>query len=271
MRVAAVSFSVEGKPSFATRLSRAVRRAADRGADLIVLPELAVLGMVGATAPPDGPELVAWLAERADGYVELLVRLASMTETTIVGGSHIERRGGGVRNVCAIASPRGIRKVEKRVLTQWEANAWRLESGDAPSPDRDLGVLICYDCEFPELARPLALSGCRVLCVPSFTETAHGFSRVRLSCQARAIENQLFVVQASLVGSLEREPVPMSYGSSAILAPCVPPFPASGVLAETPRNRTGIAIADLDFDRLETGRTSGDVRNFEDSKRLLGA
>lgn len=270
MRVAAVSFSVDGKQPFANRLSQSVKGAADRGADLIVLPELAVLGMVDATAPADGPELVAWLSDRADGYVDLLWNLASETGTTIVGGSHLEHRGGGVRNVCAVVSPRRIHRVEKRVLTQWEANTWGLEPGDAALPDIDLGVLVCYDCEFPELARPLALAGCRVLCVPSFTETAHGFGRVRLSCHARAIENQLFVVQASLIGSLGREPMPGSYGSSAILAPCVPPFPASGVLAETPRNRAGIAIADLDVEVLETARASGDVRNFEDSKRLLG-
>lgn len=262
---------MNGKRSFATRLSRAVRAAADRGADLIVLPELVVLGMVDTSSPPDGPELVAWLADRAEGYVDHLTRLAAETGTTIVGGSHLERRGSRFRNVCAVASPGRIDRIEKQLLTQWEANDWELEPGRPPPPDRDFGVLICYDCEFPELARPLVMAGCRVLCVPSFTETAHGFARVRLSCHARAIENQIFVVQASLVGSLGREPVPASFGSSAILAPCVPPFPASGVLAETARNRSGIAVADLDFGSLETARTSGDVRNYRDSQRLLGS
>ncbi len=270
MRVAAISFSVEGKPPFDARLSRAVQRAADRGAELIVLPELAVLGMVDASSPPDGPALVAWLSDRAADYVDLLARLASQTGATIVGGSHLERRGPRIRNVCAVISNGVVHRVEKRVLTQWERNEWGLEPGDAPSGIGQVGVLVCYDSEFPELARPLALAGVRVLCVPSFTETAHGFGRVRLSCHARAIENQVFVVQASLVGSLGREPVPGSYGSSSILAPCVPPFPASGVLAESRRNVPGIAIADLDLDALESARAVGGVRNFEDSRRLLG-
>jgi predicted amidohydrolase len=95
----------------------------------------------------------------------------------------------------------------------------------------------------------------------------HGFHRVRESCRARAIENQVFVVHASLVGSLGREPVPSTAGSSAILAPCVEPFPADGVLAETRLNAEEIAVAELDFEALVASRESGDVRNWHDRSR----
>lgn len=258
MRVAAVSFDVGGLASgFEERIAGTIALAASRGAELVVLPELTVLGA--------GWGGVEGVADRAGSYVELLAGLSRDYGLTVVGGSHLERVGNRIRNVCAIAAADGrIERVEKRVMTQWERNEWGLEAGSVPAPHGDIGILICYDSEFPELARPLCRGGIRVLCVPSYTETRHGFQRVRWSCLARAIENQVFVVHASLAGSLGAEPVPSTYGSSAILAPSVPPFPESAVLAETPLNEEGMAIADLDFALLEAARGAGDVRNWND-------
>src|SRR3569832_94081 len=113
--------------------------------------------------------------------------------------------------------------------------------------DSRLGVTICYDSEFPESGRALAEEGVLVQCVPAFTETQRGFQRVRWSCRARAIENQNFVVHASLVGSLGREPAPSTYGSSAILTPSIEPFPIEAVLAETELGEEGVIVADLDL------------------------
>lgn len=259
LTVAAVAYRVGSARSFEEfliRIGRAVRRAAELGAELVVLPELAILD---ACAEPPGP-----LADLALDYVAYLEELVRCFGVTIVGGSHLERRHHGIVNTSAIVSPDGVVRVDKHILTPWESVEWGLVPGDPPRALGDLGIAICYDAEFPELIRPLARAGVKVLVVPAFTETQHGYQRVRWSCQARAIENQFFVVHSSLVGSLGREPVPSTYGRSAILAPSVPPFPESAVLAETPLNRSGIAIATLNFDLLEEARNSGDVRNWND-------
>ncbi len=103
-----------------------------------------------------------------------------------------------------------------------------------------------------------------IQCVPAYTETKHGFHRVRWCCHARTVENQIFVAHSSLVGDLGREPVLKTFGSSAVLCPPLHQFPESGVLAETEMNEEGIAITDLDLDLLEEARATGDVRNWHD-------
>jgi predicted amidohydrolase len=133
--------------------------------------------------------------------------------------------------------------------------------------DPPLGVAVCYDIEFPACAETLTESGCLALAVPAFTETMRGFQRVRWCAQARATERQVFVLHASLVGSLNREPVPTTYGSSAILTPSVLPFPETAILAETPMNQEAVAVADLDWESLLAARESDDVRNWHDRHR----
>ena len=143
---------------------------------------------------------------------------------------------------------------------------WNLggASGLRVSSSGQIGVTICYDCEFPESGRALAEAGVLIQCVPAFTETQHGFQRVRWCAQARATENQVMVIHASLVGSLGAEPVLTTYGSSAILTPSIAPFPMSAILAETELNCEGIAKVDVDLDWLATSRSRGDVRNWND-------
>ncbi len=267
MRVAAIAYQVRpgANPLGFYRSVRGwVRKAKSAGADLVVFPELMVLELLAPELPLADRDIPRRLEDRAEQYVGLLEALAEEFELTIVGGSHIENN----RNVCAVVSREGVQRVEKQMLTRWEADEWGLDPGSSPPILPHSAVSICYDCEFPELVRPLALQGATILCVPAYTETRHGHQRVRWSCLARAIENQFFVVHTALVGNLGGEPVPSTYGSSAIIAPSVPPFPDSAILAETPLNRPGMAIADLDFDALASCRKEGDVRNWEDFRSL---
>ena len=154
-------------------------------------------------------------------------------------------------------------------MTQFEIDDWGISPGNSlqAMPDSRFGIAICYDSEFSAGALAQAERGVQALCVPTYTETWHGFYRVRHCCLARATEMQIFVIQASLVGSLGREPLPEAHGSAAILAPSVVPFPFDGVLAESERDREGVAVADLDFEALLLSRTQGDVRNWEDRRK----
>ena len=97
---------------------------------------------------------------------------------------------------------------EKLHVTPDEIKSWGLNGGKLLNTfDTDcakIGVLICYDVEFPELSRLMADQGMQILFVPFLTDTQNAYSRVRVCAQARAIENECFVVIAGSVGNLPR-------------------------------------------------------------------
>lgn len=270
MKVVAWNWQVQrlwNLDKFLHKLGSVMATSGKLKADLVVLPELFVLECL-SFSPAKADHLVP---EHLSSYfvpiVEHLKRHAAHYGFTIVGGSLFLRSERGFENVCPIVFPhRPAHLVAKNRLTVYEREVWQLVPGErlAYFPDPGFGVAICYDSEFPESGRALAEAGAKLICVPAFTETAMGFHRVRGSCHARAIENQVFVAHASLVGSLRREPVPTTYGSSAILAPPGGRFHGKGVLHESHLNRFGVAAAVLDFDRLAQSRSEGDVRNWND-------
>ena len=236
--------------------------------DVLVLPEHFVLELLGIEPDLAEHKVAEYLVQYADALDEWLVRISGSSGLTIVGGSHFRRRESGrIGNACTTASPDGRLIVNwKNKLTEYERRVWKLEAGTGLKRLQDfrLAPLICYDAEFPEACRNLTEEGVELLLVPAFTETVRGFQRVRWSCQARAVENQIYVAHASLVGALGREPAPTAYGTSAILSPSIEPFPESAVLAETQLNEEGIAVAELDFSELTEARENGDVRNWRD-------
>ena len=269
-KVAVVSWKlrpISGDGDFFGHLFDFVNEAHATGANVLVLPELFVLELMQLEPEVKEVNVPKYLAQYGEVLEEWLQRICESSGMIIVGGSHFKNSSRGILNVCAVAHPQlGIALTEKNNLTNYEQEIWGLArgSGLAKLPDTRLGVTICYDCEFPESGRALAENGVLLQCVPAFTETEHGFHRVRYCSHARAIENQIFVAHASLVGDIGREPVPSTHGSSAILSPTIHPYPAAGVLAETTINEEGLAIAELDFDELLEARQLGDVRNWHD-------
>ncbi len=262
MTISAVAWEIQrinSEREFFEHLDTLLRAAK---ADLIVLPELPILELL--SLHPNIAEAVVpeVLETYAEPFELALQNFARENQCVVVGGSHIRNR----RNVCLVAEPDRCWFQPKNVLTQWEAAEWNLDrsTGLRISTDGLIGVTVCYDCEFPESGRALAETGVLIQCIPSYTETKHGFQRVRWCAQARAIENQIITVHASLVGSLGAEPVPSTYGSSAILAPSIPPYNESAILAETELNTEGIARAEVDLATLIEARSRGDVRNWND-------
>ncbi|HSI73670.1 MAG TPA: nitrilase-related carbon-nitrogen hydrolase [Fimbriimonas sp.] len=243
-----------------------VSAAHDEGAQVIVVPELHQLELLPIVPDLEEHDAARYLAQYGEAIEEWIQRISESSGLIIVGGSHFKSTEEGIKNVCAVGIPgHGLVIAEKNNLTHYEHTFWDVQpgSGLARLP-RSLGVTICYDCEFPEAGRVLAESGMLVQCVPAWTETIQGFQRVRWSCLARAIENQVYVVHASLVGDIGYEPASMSHGSTAIIAPSIEPFPTSAILRETPLNEEGLVVADLDFDLLHFARRSGPVRNWRD-------
>jgi predicted amidohydrolase len=262
MRVAVGHWAIRDAHEFSGFSDHAhsiVSLAGSHGVGVLVLPELIGLELLAAAG-----DHLDRLADFAPQISATFADLAATYAMTVVAGSHIVRAEEGLGNSALTVTPSGeITWTPKQVLTQWELHEMRLRTSRDWSQPTDLGVAVCYDCEFPEGGRRLAETGRLIVAVPSFTETDFGFHRVRYSCHARAIENQIFVLHAALAGTLGREPVPQTAGRSAILAPSVAPFPADGVIAET-AEPDGIAWADIDFGTLKTARGSGDVRNWED-------
>ena len=168
----------------------------------------------------------------------------------------------------------GVERFEKLHVTPDEAKVWGLQGGSRLKTfDTDcgkIGVLICYDVEFPELGRILAEDGMDILFVPFLTDTQNGYSRVRSCAQARAIENECYVAIAGSVGNLPRvHNMDIQYAQSMVFTPCDFSFPASGVKAEATANTEMILIADVDIDLLREMNQFGSVRNLKDRRTDL--
>jgi predicted amidohydrolase len=131
-----------------------------------------------------------------------------------------------------------------------------------------IGILICYDVEFPELSRLLAEEGMDILFVPFLTDTQNGYSRVRNCAQARAIENECYVAIAGCVGNLPKvHNMDIQYAQSMVFTPCDFAFPANGVKAEATPNTEMILIADCDIGLLRELNQFGSVRNLRDRRK----
>lgn len=270
LRAAAVSWGVRNiavADEFFRHLTALVEESVSKRASLVVLPELFQVELLGLFG--DGPEdeVVQRLLPFCDLIDECVRKLAQRHGIWIVGGSHLRTSEGGPLNIATVAWPSGALFFQpKNCRTGWEINPWGLSSqtGLTRFPDPKLGVLVCYDSEFPEAARALAEDGAQLLCVPSYCESQHGYQRVNWCCQARAIENEMFVIQTSLVGPIERFSLGTGFGRSNIVAPSKSPFPDSALLAQSELNQEGVAVAELDFTALQQCRASGDARPWSD-------
>ncbi|RZK30164.1 MAG: hydrolase, partial [Hymenobacter sp.] len=133
-----------------------------------------------------------------------------------------------------------------------------------------IGILVCYDVEFPELSRILSDEGMKILFVPFWTDTKNAYQRVRICAQARAIENECYVAITGSVGNLPRvENMDIQYSQSAVFSPSDFAFPHDAIVAEATPNTEMTLIADLDLDLLKDLNTSGAVRNLRDRRKDL--
>lgn len=130
-----------------------------------------------------------------------------------------------------------------------------------------VGVLICYDVEFPELARFMSERGVQILFVPYWTDTKNGYLRVRRCAQARAIENECYVAITGSVGNLPRvDNSEIQYSQSAVFSPSDFAFPHDAVMAESTPNTEMTLMVDLDLNKLKELRNEGSVTNFKDRR-----
>ncbi len=247
---------------------------ADYRADFVLFPELFTLQLLSIeNSPIPSTEAIATLTRYTEPLKELLSRLAVGYNINIVGGSHPTLdENGEILNICYVCLRDGsIHRQAKIHPTPNERHWWNIGGGSQlQTINTDcgtIGVLICYDAEFPELARHLVDQGAQVLFVPFCTDERQSYLRVRYCAQARAVENQCYVVMAGNVGNLPNvENMDIQYAQSCILTPCDFPFARDGIAADTTPNVEMVAFADLHMADLAAARQSGTVQNLKDRR-----
>lgn len=249
--------------------------AADHRADFVVFPELFTMQLLSAL-PPARPGIAArQLAEFTPRYLETFTRCALRYNINIVGGSQFTVEGERLLNVAYLFRRDGtLGRQAKLHITPNERRWWGVQPGDRLEVlDTDCGriaILVCYDVEFPELARVAAARGARVLFVPFNTDERHGFLRVRTCAQARCVENHVYAVLAGCVGNLPSvENADVHYAQSGIYTPADYPFDRDAIAAECADNIETVVVHDLDLDLLERHRRRGSVRNWDDRRTDL--
>lgn len=271
LRVAAAQYPLtqfDGWDAFADKVSRWVGEAAFSGARLLVFPEYGGMELV-TLLPPGLPfgEQVDGIGRLLPEVLHLFAGLARRHEVHILLPSlPVRQPGGAVRNTAHMVGPDGsLAAQDKLVLTRFE-RALGLEPGNEVRVfDTSLGrvgVAICYDAEFPLIARRQVEAGARLILVPSCTDGMAGYHRVRVGAQARALENQCFVIQSPTVGVAPwSDVVDVNVGAAAVFCPPDRGLPDDGVVAMGSLNESQWLYAELDFAALETVRRDGQVLN----------
>ena len=215
------------------------------------------------------------LAKHTESIVQRFSELSISYNINIITGSMPEIQGDKLHNVGYLCKRDGsVERYEKLHVTPDEAKVWGMQGGSGLNVfDTDcgkVGILICYDSEFPELSRLLAEDGMEILFVPFLTDTQNGYSRVRHCAQARAIENECYVAIAGSVGNLPNvHNMDIQFAQSMVFTPCDFAFPTNGIKAEATPNTEMILIADVDLNLLRELNQFGSVRNLKDRRKDL--
>jgi predicted amidohydrolase/GNAT superfamily N-acetyltransferase len=243
--------------------------------DFALFPEFFNAPLMAVNNHLSEPDAIRELAKHTDTIVQRFTELAISYNINIITGSMPEIVNGRLYNVGYLCKRDGSTdRYEKLHVTPDEAKVWGLEGGSQIKAfDTDcgkVGVLICYDSEFPELSRLLADEGMDILFVPFLTNTQNAFSRVRNCSQARAIENECYVAITGSVGNLPKvHNMDIQYAQSMVFTPCDFAFPATGIKAETTPNTEMTLIVDVDLYLLRELNQFGSVKNLNDRRKDL--
>jgi predicted amidohydrolase/GNAT superfamily N-acetyltransferase len=260
---------------FAQQVEYFVDVASEYKADFVLFPELLTTQLLSFVGEKRPGEAARELSQFTDRYIEFFNEMALRYNVNIIGGSHFTLENDRVYNVSYLFHRSGkIDSQYKIHVTPSERQWWGVQPGSEPKVfDTDRGrvaINICYDVEFPELARYAVDHGAQILFVPYCTDERHGFTRVRITSQARAIENQIYVAIAGTVGNIPSVPnMDIQYAQSAIFTPSDFPFSRDGIVAISEENTEMVVIADVDLEVLRRTRYNGTVTPLKDRRKDL--
>ena len=237
-----------------------------KGSDIVVFGEWFTLGLL-TLLDKASHEYIIKLAQFEDDIIDLFAYEANKRKQIIVAGSTVERFDDKYYDTCFIFANNKVFKHRKTHLFPLERERWKLNEYDEIYAF-DLGICkagvnICYESQIPECSRALTLKGAEIIFCPSFTITEHGYNRIRYSCHARCIENQIIMILSSTVGDIG---FVKGIGKSAILSPCDKPWSSDGIVAEC-KEGDDIVTAEFDLDDIYYTRDKGYARTYKDRLR----
>lgn len=252
-------------------LTQWVAEAAAHGARLLVFPEYAAMSLAALLGEPLRSDLhgqLDALQRYRDDYLALHSELAQRHGVHLLAGSFPWRLDDGrYCNRAWFCYPDGRTAYQdKQIMTRFEREVWRIDRGEPLRVfDTELGcigVAICYDSEFPLLVRQQVEQGAELLLVPSCTDAAAGYHRVRVAAAARALESQCYVLLSPLVGTLDWSPaVDVNVGGAGVYGPPDRGFPDDGIVAAGTLDQPGWVYATVDLERVRQVRADGQVLN----------
>ena len=278
LRVSTVQYhlhTIRSFEDFTQQVDHYVRASLEFETDFILFPEFFTTQLLSIGNDKGEPLSINELPDFTVQYLDLFTSLAVKTKTHIIGGTHVIRNNDKLYNVAHLFYPDGTVATQAKLhITPTEVNEWNMAAGDElhlfDTEKGRIAILTCYDIEFPEIVRMAKARGADVIFCPSCTDDRHGFHRVRYTSHARAIENQVYVVTASTVGSLPTiDFMRMNFGQSAIIAPNDVPFPPRGIVVEGELNNDMVVTGDLDLALLHQVREKGSVTTWRDRRTDL--
>lgn len=278
VRVSIIQWQMRSTKSFEEWLEQVeyfVDSMADYTADFILFPEFFNAPLMSMGDQKNQYEAIRFLAGFAQQTIDAIQDFAVAYNINIIAGSIPVLEGNVLYNNAYLFRRDGSREVQPKIhITPHEQRDWVISGGRSLKAfDTDagrIGVLICYDVEFPELPRLLRDQGIDILFVPFWTDTKNGFLRVERCAQARAIENEIYVAIGGSVGNLPQvQNVDIQYAQSAVYSPSDFAFPHDATMAVSTPNTEMALIADLNLDLLNDVRQSGSVTNGKDQRKDL--
>ncbi|WP_068598588.1 bifunctional GNAT family N-acetyltransferase/carbon-nitrogen hydrolase family protein [Vaginella massiliensis] len=245
------------------------------GSDFVLFPEFFNSPLMSPYNHLKEVDAMMRLAEMTDEIVKKIQEFAISYNVNIIAGSMPVYDNELLYNASYLCHRNGQLDSYRKVhITPNEFKYYGMMGGDEikvfETDCGKIGLLICYDVEFPELSRILADQGMEILFVPFMTDTQNGYTRVRSCAQARAIENECYVAIAGSVGNLPRvNNMDIQFSQSAVFTPSDFAFPTNGVKSEATPNTEMVLITDVDLYHLKELHEYGTVKTLKDRRHDL--
>ena len=274
-RIALAQYSLQNHKSFAAwrdNISSWVGDAVANDSQLLVFPEYCSTDLAGVANPSghaNANDLILDVQKYHDDYLGVFSDLASKHRVYIVAGTFACREGDKHFNRSYFVGPNGkYAHQDKLILTRFEREKTFLSAGEDitifETEFGKSGIAVCFDVQHPLIIRKLSEAGCNLLIVPSCTGSMAGYNRVKIGCQARALESQMAVVHSVTVGDASWQPIAdTNHGAAAIFAPPDSGFPETGIIASGDIDQPGWVYANLDFSAYLDVRENGHVLNWK--------
>jgi predicted amidohydrolase/GNAT superfamily N-acetyltransferase len=245
------------------------------GSDFALFPELFIAPLMADFNQMSESDAIREIARYCEPIRKRFQEFAISYNINIITGSLPYMENGNLYNVGFLCKRDGTSEMYTKIhVTPNEVQYWGMKGGsEIKTFDTDcgkIGIMICYDVEFPELSRLMADEGMDILFVPFLTDTQNGYTRVKHCAQARAIENECYVAIAGCVGNLPKvNNMDIQYAQTAVFTPSDFAFPSNGIKAEATPNTEMTLIVDVDLDLLKKLHEHGSVRILKDRRHDL--